>query len=159
MNKWFRKLTPLIAILSLNTHAATSSPHVVEHNVDATFSDISIDIENAIYNKGFVVDFKANIGEMPARTAADVGSTKTVYENAVTWQFCSALLSREMVEISASNIAYCPYVIFAYETTENPGTIVVGFLQNSTDNMDTETNAVMSRVDDHLQAIVTEATE
>lgn len=159
MKKWFRNLTPLVALISLHAQAATSSSNIVEVSVDATFSDTSIDIENAISNRGFVIDFKANLGEMLARTAADVGSTNTVYKNAVTWQFCSAVLSRQMTEISASNIAYCPYVVFAYETAEKPNKIVVGFLRKSTIEMDAETLAVIGKVDDELQAIVKEATE
>ncbi len=160
MNNWFHKLIPLVAFVSLYAHGANSSASIVEVRVDdATFSDVSIDIENAISNKGFVIDFTANIGEMLARTAADVGSTNTVYLNAVTWQFCSAVLSREMTEISASNIAYCPYVVFAYETTASPGTIVVGFLRKTMDNMDRETRTVMEKIDDQLQAIVSEATD
>lgn len=148
-----------LSVLVLQPQSVLAASNIVERSVVADFDDIIIDIENGIANRGFVVDFKANIGDMLTRTADDVGSTKTVYLNAVTWQFCSALLSRKMMEIDASNIAYCPYVVFAYETVIGAGTVVVGFLRKGGDEQDVASRQIVSEVDSHLQAIVLEATE
>ena len=64
---------------------------------------------------------------MLERTGADVGSTKKIYANAEFFMFCSAKLSRAMIEADPANVGYCPYVVFLYEAAEKPGEIVVGY--------------------------------
>ncbi len=113
-----------------------------------------VDIESAIMNGGYVVDYQANIGDMLKRTAADVGSTESVYLNAETWQFCSSILSRATMEADPGNIAHCPYVIFAYETEASPGQVVVGFRAHTGDG-----DASLAAVDKALTDVIDEATE
>ena len=134
---------------------ATDKIHTAE--VTADFDDVRIDIENAITNRGFVVDFHANVSEMLDRTAADVGSSVSVYRHAEFWQFCSSILSRKMVEANPVNVAYCPYVIFAYETIEQPGTVVIGF--RPIDVEDDSSKAILGEINNQLIAIVKEAVE
>ncbi len=94
---------------------------------DAAFEDVRQDVSDAIINRGYVIDYSAKIGEMLDRTRSDVGSTKRVYANAETVQFCSAVLSRKAMEADPANIAFCPYVVFFYETADEPGVVHVGF--------------------------------
>ena len=154
------KIGKYVVILSALLIGTTTSLHALASEsiytvkVAAEFSDVRIDIENAIANRGFKLDFHSEIGEMLNRTAADVGSSVTVYRYADTWQFCSSILSRKMVEVNPVNIAYCPYIIFAYETVKNPGTIVVGFRHHDVE--DDASEAVLSEIDIHLTAIVNE---
>jgi len=137
--------------------AAVSSSSIFTLDVVEEFDNVRVDIENAIANRGFVVDFHAKIGEMLDRTALDVGSTGSVYKRAETWQFCSSILSRKMVEVNPVNIAYCPYIVFAYETVEKPGTVVVGYRQHDAD--DDASKKILSEIDDHLASIVQEVAE
>jgi len=134
-----------------------ASSHIVEMSVESVFEDVSIDIDNAIANRGFVVDYKGHVGEMLNRTADDVGSSNMVYLYADTWQFCSSVLSRQMVEINPSNIAYCPYIIYAFELTSQPGTVVVGFRKHET--QDSASEDILRTIDDQLEMIIKEATE
>jgi hypothetical protein len=127
---------------------------IYSRSVDGEFEDIRVDVENAIINRGLVVDFHAKVGEMLDRTAADVGSSRTIYTEADSWQFCSAVLSRKMVEVDPDNIAYCPYVVFAYATKESPNNIVVGFRRHST--TDDASKAVLQEIDTLLKQIVDE---
>ena len=64
---------------------------------------------------------------MLGRTAADVGATQTVYHHADFIAFCSAKYSRAMMEADPTNIAFCPFTVFIYETKAKPGEIVVGY--------------------------------
>ena len=41
--------------------------------------------------------------------------------------FCSAVLSRKVMEADPANIAYCPYTLFVYDTPEPDGMVTVGF--------------------------------
>ncbi|MHC5653948.1 DUF302 domain-containing protein [Stappia sp. ICDLI1TA098] len=95
--------------------------------VERAYDDVRFDMENAIINRGLVIDHVSHIGEMLARTGADVGSDKVVYVNADAMMFCSARLSRAAMEASPGNIAFCPYVVFAFETPDAPGKVTVGF--------------------------------
>lgn len=92
-----------------------------------SFEDVKFDLSNAIIERGLVVDHTGNIAGMLERTGADVGSTKQLYRNAEYYVFCSAKLSRAMMEADPTNIGLCPFVIFAYERADQPGEIVVGF--------------------------------
>ena len=140
--------------LSGQAMAADDSSGVIQRSVEADFADVRVDIESAIMNGGYVVDYQANIGDMLKRTAADVGSTESVYLNAETWQFCSSILSRATMEADPGNIAHCPYVIFAYETEASPGQVVVGFRAHTGDG-----DASLEAVDKALTDVIDEATE
>lgn len=109
-------LAPMAAAQELRTYRKAAS-----------FEDVKFDLENAITNRGLVIDFKGNVGGMLERTGKDVGSTKPIYAKAEYYSFCSARLSREMMEADPRNIAFCPFVLFVYETADKSGETVVGF--------------------------------
>ena len=124
--------------------------------VTALFDEVRSDIESAILNQSFVIDFNAKVGEMLNRTAPDVGISNPVYTHAETWQFCSAKLSHEMVLTDPLNIAFCPYVIFAYETVSTPGEITVGYrrpIRNGSSAVSDALNVIDSKLQDILNEI------
>ena len=100
---------------------------VTSYAVEAEFDDIAFGVESAIQDRGFVIDNISQVGEMLNRTAADVGATTQVYTRANVYQFCSATLSRKMMEADIENIAHCPYGVFVYEAAAEPGTTHVGY--------------------------------
>lgn len=102
-------------------------PGVTGYAASGTFEDVVFNLETAIVNRGLVIDYVSHVGEMLDRTGADVGADTKVFLNAQTNLFCSSVLSRAVMEADASAIAYCPYAIFAYETADEPGKVVVGY--------------------------------
>ena len=92
-----------------------------------SFDDVKFDLTNAIIERGLVIDHTGNVAAMLARTGAEVGSTKTLYRHGEYMIFCSAKLSREMMEADPANIGFCPFVVFIYERADKPGDIVVGY--------------------------------
>lgn len=158
MKKYFSPvqviLASLVMILPVHAFAADS---IYKRTVTGNFDEIRIDIENAILNRGFVIDFHARVGDMLNRTAPDTGDSQMVYTAADSWQFCSAALSRKMVEVNAINIAYCPYIVFAYATVDNPNNIVVGFRRH--DSSDPATAEVLKEINTLLGGIVDETVE
>jgi hypothetical protein len=100
---------------------------VTTYETDEPFADVASDIQDAIINRGYVVDYHGRIGEMLKRTAGDVGATKPLYKDAEFMQFCSAVVSRSVMEADIGNIAYCPYIVFAYEAQAKPGKVIVGY--------------------------------
>lgn len=91
---------------------------------EQAFDDVVQATKDAIVAKGYVIDYHGFIGDMLKRTGPDVGSTEVLYEDAEFFTFCSAVLSRKMMEADPVNIAHCPYVVFVYQKTETNETTV-----------------------------------
>ena len=117
--------TTVLFCLASGAQAAGDDVKTIES--DAAFADVTSGIENAIVNRGFKVDYHGFIGDMLKRTATDVDAGKALYKDAEFFTFCSAVVSRKVMEADIGDIAYCPYVVFAYETEEKPGAVTVGF--------------------------------
>ena len=108
----------LIAAILLGsaTTAMAETPVVIPF--DGSFEDAAFAVESAILDQGLVIDYVSHVGEMLARTGADVGSDKMLFKEADIFIFCSAVLSREVMEADPMNIAHCPYGIFVAETAD-----------------------------------------
>lgn len=118
----------LIAIAALVGSAAMASAQDLKTlSKKADYEDIKFELTNAITERGLAVDYNGQLGKMLDRTGADVGSTKPIYKNAEFFTFCSAKLSRAMMEADPLNAGFCPYVVFIYEAVSKPGDIVVGY--------------------------------
>lgn len=117
--------TTVLFCLATGAQAAGDDVKTIES--EAAFADVTSGIENAIVNRGFKVDYHGFIGDMLKRTATDVDAGKALYKEAEFFTFCSAVVSRKVMEADIGDIAYCPYVVFAYETEEKPGAVTVGF--------------------------------
>jgi uncharacterized protein (DUF302 family) len=104
-----------------------AAQELVTYTKRASFDDVRFDLTNAITNRGLVVDSNGKVADMLTRTGKDVGSTKVVYKAAEYFVFCSAKLSREMMEADSASIGHCPFIMFAYETAARPGEVVVGY--------------------------------
>jgi hypothetical protein len=131
---------------------AQAQEEVTTLSVEAPFADVASDLEDAIVNRGYVVDYRGYIGDMLKRTAADVGGAKALYRNAEFLQFCSAVISRKAMETDIGNIAYCPYVIFAYEAEGAPGKVVVGFRRLPDGPGRDDVNALLEEIVDEAAA-------
>lgn len=116
----------MLAALAMLTVAAAAQD-LKTYTKKGSFDDVKLDLSDAITKRGLVVDFSGNVGRMLDRTGKDVGSTKQVYKNAEYVVFCSAQLSRQMMEADAANAGYCPFVIFIYERAEKAGEVVIGY--------------------------------
>jgi len=118
------------------------------YTVEDAYDDVVFELTTAIEGRGYVIDNVSHVGEMLNRTAADVGATVQVYDHAEVFQFCSAVLSRKMMEADAMNIAFCPYAIFVFRKAgEVP--VTIGYRRMP--------EGVMQEVDALLDEIVREA--
>lgn len=99
---------------------------MISFETDLTFDDVTFGLESAITDRGLVVDHISHVGEMLERTRADVGSDVVLFQQANVYSFCSAKLSREVMEANPMNITFCPYDIFV---AQRPGdeTVTIGF--------------------------------
>lgn len=108
-----------IAVAGDDVYTATTT--------EQSFDDAAAAVESQIINRGYTIDYRGYIGDMLKRTAGDVGASKNLYRDAEFFTFCSAVLSREVMDENTADIAYCPYSVFVYETEEAPGTVTIGF--------------------------------
>lgn len=99
---------------------------VVTYPTDDSFADATFAVETAIVNRGLVVDYVSHVGDMLNRTGADVGSDVKIFDAANVYLFCSAVLSRKVMEADPMNIAYCPYGVFV---ADRDGKVMVGYRQ------------------------------
>lgn len=120
------KITTLTAAIAL-TAAAASAQDMVTYTTDQAFEDVAFGLETAIVNQGLVIDHVSHVGEMLERTRADVGSDVVLFTQADAYSFCSATLSREVMEADPMNIAFCPYSVFVAERADTPGEVIVGY--------------------------------
>lgn len=123
----WKSITLAVAAVLAAAPAAVAQDLVTTYSVEAPFEQVAGDLEDAIVNRGYVVDYHGFIGDMLKRTSSDVGGSTALYRDAEFFQFCSAVVSRKAMEAEIGNIAFCPYVLFAYEAESDPGTVVVGF--------------------------------
>jgi uncharacterized protein (DUF302 family) len=147
-----RNLIGAIALLATAisaTWAVAESVGVTSYPVEAAFDDVTFGVETAIVGRGYVVDHISHVGEMLNRTAGDVGAAVQIYSQADVYLFCSAVLSRKMMEVDPNNLAHCPYSVFVYELADLPGTTHVGYRQMP--------QGAMQEVQELLDAIAREA--
>ncbi|MBV7397434.1 DUF302 domain-containing protein [Mameliella sediminis] len=100
---------------------------IVSYDTDQSFDDVVFGLENAILDAGLVIDSVSHTGDMLERTKADVGSDVTIFTQADIFSFCSAKISREVMEANPMNVVFCPYDIFVIVRPETPDTTTIGF--------------------------------
>ena len=126
---WTRIVGALLcsALIGSAATAIASADEPRTFRTKGKYDDVRFELNNAIIARGLAITTTGNIGEMLDRTGADVGSTLKVYMSAEYITFCSAKLSRQMIEADPANLTFCPFVLVIYETAAKPGEIVVAY--------------------------------
>ena len=88
--------------------------------------DMEFAVESAILDMGLTIDFTSHSGDMLERTREDVGSDVVLFASATIYNFCSATVSRQVIEADINNIIYCPYSIYLYSTPDKPDETIIG---------------------------------
>lgn len=91
---------------------------------DGSFDDATFSVESAIIGRGLVIDYVSHPGEMLNRTQGDIAGALPLFEDADIFIFCSAVLSRKMMEADPINIAQCPYGIYV---ANRAGEVTIGY--------------------------------
>ena len=133
-----------IGLAGLGTAALAEEP--ITYSFDGSFEDAAFAVESAIVGQGLVIDYTSHVGEMLNRTAADVGGTETIFDEADIFIFCSAVVSRQVMEADPMNIQHCPYGIFVAHRGDE---VMIGHRDYP--------DGPMQAVEDLLAAIVADA--
>jgi len=140
----FLKVCAIIA--TMGGAPAMANDAAIMFDYDGTFDDATFAIEDAIISKGLVIDYRSHTGEMLERTRADVGSDVVIFDAADVFLFCSAAVSRQVMEADPMNVVHCPYSIFV---ADQAGKVTIGFRDYP--------DGPMQVVEDLLTEIVEEA--
>lgn len=109
-----KKFLALCAMLCLPFSALAAEDYAVTFKTQGDFQFVRDLVQAAIEGKGLVINHTNRIAEMLERTGKDLGATRVVYENAEQFEFCSATLSRRMMEADPHSIVMCPYNVAVY---------------------------------------------
>ncbi|MDR9485378.1 MULTISPECIES: DUF302 domain-containing protein [Sediminimonas] len=117
-----RLLTAALTCAAMAAPAAAEE--MISYTTDQSYEDVVFGLENAILDEGLVIDSTSHVGAMLERTRADVGSDVVLFEAADVYSFCSAQLSREVMEADPMNIVFCPYDIFVARQPGDDSTMI-----------------------------------
>lgn len=93
---------------------ACADEPIVVSAVVGRYEDIRENLVFAIEGRGLVINTIAHVGDMLARTAEDIGKSMRIYGQSEVFEFCSAAVSRTMMEADPRNVVYCPYTVAVY---------------------------------------------
>lgn len=130
---------------------------VAVHWKAGAFDDIKEQIVFAIENRGLVVNYTARVGAMLERTGGDIGAARSIYTNAEVIEFCSATVSRAMMEADPHNIVQCPHTIAVYVLARERERVYVSYRRFATQVGTDATRRAMQQVEKLVADIVREA--
>ena len=113
----------LSVFFSLNCFAQTFKTEIKTVTINGDYAEIKESLEMAITDHGMVISKVFHISDMLERTGKAVGSIKAVYKKGEILSFCSASLSRKMMEENPEFISFCPFKISIYSLANDANQI------------------------------------
>jgi uncharacterized protein (DUF302 family) len=138
--------------------AMADGAHMAVFTKQGSYADVREAVEQAITGRGFVINNVSHVGDMLARTGKDLGGTKQVFLHAEAFEFCSATVSRRMMETDPDNIVFCPYIIAIYVVPQKPKEVRVAFRKTQMVGSKASQESLKA-VNDLLTEIIREAVE
>jgi uncharacterized protein (DUF302 family) len=114
-------------LVAMSQTAVADDAHMVVFTKQGSYADVREAVEQAITGRGFVINNVSHVGDMLERTGKDLGGGKQVFVHAESLEFCSATVSRRMMEADPDNIVFCPYIISIYVVPQKPGEVRVAY--------------------------------
>lgn len=163
MKQFLKTILSALILLTATTLGTQAGDGLGYKSVTAKgeFDSVFVDVQDAIVNKGYTIDYVGHFNQMLKRTSKTVGSVTekgslSPYKHAKFMQFCSALLTHEAISANPQNIAICPYVVFVYEEKTDPGLIHVGY-RRPVAGPSKRTRKAIEKIEAMLTSIITEA--
>jgi uncharacterized protein (DUF302 family) len=109
-----KKIFAACVMLCLPFSAMAAEDYAVTFKTQGDYQFVRDLVQTAIEGQGLKITNTNRISEMLERTGRDIGATRVVYENAEQFEFCSATISRRMMEADPHAIVMCPYNVAVY---------------------------------------------
>jgi uncharacterized protein (DUF302 family) len=114
------KKTFLFALLAFASSLALAAEnYTVIFKAQGKYEDVRDMVQTSIEAKGLKINSMNHIATMLERTGKDIGATKQIYGGGEQFEFCSAKISRDMMEADPHAIVMCPYIISVYTIPGN----------------------------------------
>ena len=123
----FRWLITALAVCLTGFSPVRAADGAVVSNVNGRYDDIRDALIAAIEGRGLVISYTAHVADMLQRTGKDIGASKPIFDKAETFEFCSANVSRKMMEAKPSNIVNCPFSVAIYSLPGDPGKVYLAY--------------------------------
>jgi len=156
MFRTIRILSATMLLVGLSQLALAEGAHMAVFTKQGSFADVRESVEMAITGRGFVINNVSHVGDMLERTGKDLGGGKQVFIKAESLEFCSATVSRKMMEADPDNIVFCPYIISIYVLPEKPNEVRVAYRKTQMAGSSSSRKALKA-VNDLLTEIIKEA--
>lgn len=144
-----------MCVLSASVFA--SGNHMVTYTSKQDFDFIKSAINEAIIEKGLVINTTSHIGEMLERTGSVVAGAKPIFIKAESYEFCSATVSRLTMEADPHNIVFCPYIISVYVLPKEPNKTYISFRKPEAAAATPASKTALKEVEKLLRSIVEQA--
>lgn len=145
-------LALLLSCLAVPAVLAGDDP-VVRYSTRGDFNSVRENLELAITERGMVISGVSHVGEMLERTGKDLGAERQIYRKAEIVEFCSAVLSRRMMEADPHNIVSCPFSIAVYVLPQEPDTVYLAYRRPVSSASEKSKEAAQA-VEDLLKSII-----
>ncbi len=149
---------PLLVVISACATATERDSYMRLYTVQGSFEDVRDDVEMAITDRGMKINNVSHIGNMLARTGKDIGASRQIFEKAEALEFCSATVSRRMMEADPHNIVFCPYIIYVYTLPGEKDRVYVAFRRLQPVGSP-DSRAALAAVEKLLTDIIADATQ
>jgi len=150
------KLMMLVLLGLISAVAQASESFNGLFKTHGKFEDVRDMVVTTIEGRGLKINHTNYIADMLARTGKDLGATRQVYVNGEQFEFCSATVSRAMMEADPHAIVLCPYIISVY-TIPNDGDAVYVAYRKPVASRNKALKKALADVDSLLSGIIKEA--
>lgn len=150
-----KKILAVCAMLCLPFSALAAEAYAVMFKTTGEFQDVRDSLESAIEGKGLVINHTNKIAEMLERTGKDLGASRQVYVNGEQFEFCSATISRRMMEADPHAMVMCPYIVSVYTVPDDSNVYIAYRRPPATGNAALQ--AALAEVEKLITEIIEEA--
>jgi uncharacterized protein (DUF302 family) len=144
----------LCALVSL-PFSALADDYAKVFKTEGEFQYVRDAVEMAIEGKGIKINHVNRIAEMLERTGKDLGMTRQVYVHGEQFEFCSAVVSRRMMEADPTAMTMCPYIVSVYTVPDDKHVYIAYRKPPRTSNP--ELNKALADVEKLLEEIIQDA--
>ena len=148
-----KKILVAFAMFCLPWAAAAESPTVL-FKTQGGFQEVRDALQFAIEGKGLKINHTNRIAEMLARTGQDLGAARQVYVEGEQFEFCSATISRKMMEADPHAMLMCPYILSVY-TLPNDRNVYIAYRKPAA-TRNPALNKALAEVENLLTGIIRE---
>ncbi len=123
-------LALMLSIAGMAFAGEGASDPVMIYKADEAYEDVIDNIKMAVEERGMLVSGILHVSDMLNRTGPDLGY-KQVFKKAESVEFCSAVISHKMTQISPENMVICPFTIAVYVKVDEPEQVYVAYRSQS----------------------------